>query len=166
MMKKYMEASLDAAVDNGGREDFLEYGRRVLQFSCEWLDEIMFDETNFYTLHYFIADQSIEIPEKASNNSGRDPFPKLMNRQKARKEWQCYDAGEWYHDENPNDLLSCEDLQIGGEVNVFGRHPRLLGMATPTRDFYQENGFQVPTNSDPEGGKGAAAATPQHTRFP
>jgi len=153
-MKKYMEASLGATVDNGGRKDFLEYGRRVLRFYCEWLDDTMFGEKNFYILHYFLADQSIEILEKASNNSGRDPFPKLMNRQKVRKEWQCNDAGGRYQDENPNDFLSWEDLQIGGEVNVFGRHLRLLGMDTSTRDFYQENGFQVPTNSDPEGDGG------------
>jgi len=165
-MKKYMEASLGATVDNSGRKDFLSYGKKVLRFYCEWIDSTMFGEKNFYVLHYFLADQSIEILEKASQNSGRDPFPKLMNRQKVHKEWKTNDAGGRYEVEDPDDFLSWEDLTLGGEVNVFGRHLRLLGMDRSTRDFYQENGVDVPPNDRPSGGAGDSALrhkVPQYT---
>lgn len=149
-MKKYMEASLGATVDNSGRKDFLTYGKRVLRLYCEWTDSTMFGDKNFYILHYFMADGSIEILERPQPNSGRDPFPKLMNRQKVHKTWRTDDAGGRHEEVDPNDFVSWEDLVLGSTINIYGRKLRLLGMDRSTRDFYEENGMPQASNAEPE----------------
>ena len=167
-MKKYMEASLGATVDNTGRkvwttplpcthqshlalgQDFLTYGKRVLRLYCEWTDSTMFGDKNFYILHYFMADGSIEILERPQPNSGRDPFPKLMNRQKVHKTWRTDDAGGRHEEVDPNDFVSWEDLVLGSTINIYGRKLRLLGMDRSTRDFYEENGMPQASNAEPE----------------
>ena len=100
-MKKYMEASLGATVDNTGRkvwttplpcthqshlalgQDFLTYGKRVLRLYCEWTDSTMFGDKNFYILHYFMADGSIEILERPQPNSVGDSNPGQRAPQRA-----------------------------------------------------------------------------------
>ena len=36
----------------------------------------------YFTLYFFLADGTIEVVEKQQNNSGRDPFPSFVRRQK------------------------------------------------------------------------------------
>lgn len=72
-MKNYMEYKL-----GGGRvkdeKQFLENDRKVLKFYvfCE----------NPYIMHYFLADDTLEVREINFQNSGRDPFPIMLRRQK------------------------------------------------------------------------------------
>ena len=39
----------------------------------------------FYTLNFFLSDNSVEVKEINTQNSGRAPFPKLLKRQKLAK---------------------------------------------------------------------------------
>ena len=38
-------------------------------------------ERRSYVLHYFLADDTVEVLEVMERNSGRDPFAKLLSRQ-------------------------------------------------------------------------------------
>ena len=93
-------------------KQFLEMDRKVLRFYCIWDDrDNMFGELKphvsgdsdhdvgfkwpafpFQIIHYFLADDTIEIREVHEPNDGRDPFPVLLCRQKLAK--------------NPNDIPS------------------------------------------------------------
>jgi len=41
---------------------------------------------NYFLLNFFLADSTIEVKEIRRHNSGKDPFPLLLNRKKLPKE--------------------------------------------------------------------------------
>lgn len=57
----------------------------VLRFYCQWADDKMYGEIRPYIVHYFLADDTVEVQEVSIPNSGRDPFPSLLKRQKLPK---------------------------------------------------------------------------------
>ena len=87
-MKNYLEKKL-----GGGRvtseKQFLNLDRKVLKFfaSCE---------ESKYILHYFLADDTIEIREVSTPNSGRDPFPVTVKRHKFPKKYALNQPGQTY----------------------------------------------------------------------
>jgi hypothetical protein len=46
---------------NGGLEKYLNNDRRVLSFSVLWYDDTLEGGTNYYTLNFFLADDTIEV---------------------------------------------------------------------------------------------------------
>lgn len=65
---------------------FLEHEGHVLRFYGVWDDtETMFGDIREVVLHYFLADDTIEIKEVIPVNSGRDAVPLFLNRQKLPK---------------------------------------------------------------------------------
>lgn len=67
-------------------KQFLDHDRNVLRFHCYWDDsDSTFGVPHELTLHYFLADDTIEIREVFSRNSGRDAVPKFLNRSKLPK---------------------------------------------------------------------------------
>ena len=70
---------------NDGLKKYIDNDRKVLSFKIVWYDSTLEGGHNFYTLNYFLADDSVEVKEIRNQNSGRDPFPLLLNRQKLPK---------------------------------------------------------------------------------
>lgn len=67
-------------------KQFLDYDRNVLRFFCIWDDtESVFVELRELILHYFLADDTIEIREVIPPNSGRDTVSKFLCRSKLPK---------------------------------------------------------------------------------
>lgn len=67
-------------------KQFLDHDRKVLRFNCYWDDtESMFGDPRELILHYFLADDTMEIYEVALPNSGRDAIPKFLHRGKLPK---------------------------------------------------------------------------------
>lgn len=67
-------------------KQFLDHDRKVLRFYCFWDDtESMFGDPRELILHYFLADDTIEIREVIPPNSGRDALPKFLRRCKLPK---------------------------------------------------------------------------------
>lgn len=67
-------------------KQFLEHDRKVLRFYCCWDDtESMFGDPRELILHYFLADDTMEIYEVVPLNSGRDAIPKFLHRGKLPK---------------------------------------------------------------------------------
>lgn len=53
-------------------KQFLDHDRHVLRFYCYWDDtESMFGDPREMVLHYFLADDTIEIREIIPQNSGK-----------------------------------------------------------------------------------------------
>lgn len=67
-------------------KQFLDQDPKVLRFYCYWDDtQSMFGDARELILHYFLADDTIEILEVRYANSGRDTAPKFLNRSKLPK---------------------------------------------------------------------------------
>lgn len=59
---------------------------QVLRFYALWDDtDSLYGEKRPVTLHYYLVDDSVDICEHHEANSGRDPFPVLLSRQKIPK---------------------------------------------------------------------------------
>lgn len=87
-MKDYLEKKL-----GGGRvtsqKQFLENDRKVLKFYASF-------EGEKYIIHFFLADDTIEVREVSIPNSGKDPFPVTFKRQKLPKRFALNQPGQTY----------------------------------------------------------------------
>uniref|UniRef100_A0A670YWT8 EF-hand domain containing 2 n=1 Tax=Pseudonaja textilis TaxID=8673 RepID=A0A670YWT8_PSETE len=114
---------------------FLEHEGHVLRFYGVWDDtETMFGDIREVVLHYFLADDTIEIKEVIPINSGRDAVPLFLNRQKLPKV-NAYVKNmtgavyqEFYKD--------C-DLRIGATINVWGRKIILCDCDEFSKEYYK-----------------------------
>ena len=57
----------------------------MLSFKILWCDDTLEGGYNTYTLNYFLVDSKVEVKEIRFQNSGRDPFPLLLKKQKLPK---------------------------------------------------------------------------------
>ncbi|XP_062258095.1 EF-hand domain-containing family member C2 [Platichthys flesus] len=144
-------------------KQFLDYDGQVLRFRCFWDDsDSMFGDAQDFTLHYFLSDDTIEILGVPVPNSGRDNTPKFLHRCKLPKHGPAQmklpghitdrtmlnvidskvrgqrfmldstKAGA-YREEFYKDI----DLNVGGEVNVFGRRFLLIDCDDFTKCYYR-----------------------------
>ena len=140
-MKKFMEATLGNTVNNKGLSGFLNYDRMVLRFTCVWDDTTaMFGDKNHFKLHYFVANDTVEVLDVPSPNNGRDPFPLLLKRAPLPKGWKTEDANGRADESPPSEFYHWSDLAIGGFVAVYGRKLILTDADSNTREFFKQNG--------------------------
>jgi len=110
---------------------FLANDRQVLRFECVWDDSATpFGDVRQLTLHYFLADDTVEISEQVDNNSGRTPF--RLKRSALPK------GNSKYRD---------KDFSIGAIIDCYGRPFVILSCDDFTKRFYQEK-YHL-TNMDP-----------------
>lgn len=123
-MKDYLEKKL-----GGGRvtseKQFLEMDRKVLKFYA------LCEEAR-YIVHFFLADDTIEIREVSVPNSGKDPFPVTVKRHKLPKKFALNQPGQTYAEEF---TTACE-LEVGQTLVVYGRKYYLIGCDGFTRYYY------------------------------
>ncbi|XP_067373326.1 EF-hand domain-containing family member C2 isoform X2 [Channa argus] len=144
-------------------KQFLEHDREVLCFYCFWDDtESMFGDLRELVLHYFLADDTLEILEVVSPNSGRDTVPKFLCRSKLPKHappqmkqpgeitdrtvlnvFGSQSKGKRYILDSlktgavHEDFYKDSDLTIGGEVNVWGRRVIIADCDDFTKEYYR-----------------------------
>uniref|UniRef100_A0A2C9JF73 EF-hand domain-containing family member C2 n=1 Tax=Biomphalaria glabrata TaxID=6526 RepID=A0A2C9JF73_BIOGL len=88
-------------------KQFLDHDRHVLRFYCHWDDsENLFGDPREMILHYYLADDTIEIREVIPPNSGRDAVPVFLKRGKLPK--------------NPGNLPQPGVITDRTVLNVFG----------------------------------------------
>merc|ERR1711959_34862 len=110
---------------------FLKYDRKVLRFYALWDDTpSLYGEVHRFVLHYYLADDTVEVVESYKNNSGHDPFPRLLNRQRLPIAWDKPGRKEF---------LTAADINIGGTLSVFGRELLICDCDDFTRVFMEEN---------------------------
>jgi len=165
--KLYMEASLGKPMlpSSQATQQFLTRDGQVLRFYASWDDDKMYGERKPYILHYYLADDTIEINEISTPNNGRDPFPLLLKRGKLPKQWQqslpnVARLGQMGmgNDGQPeaDSFYTLLDLRIGNTINVYGRLLLLCSLDKFTQEFYMKNfglsesDFQPVVVDDPE----------------
>jgi hypothetical protein len=130
-MKDFVEAALGRTVNNSGREKFLKFNGKVLCFHAIWDDSAsLYGEVHRYRLHYFLADDTVEVCTVKSTRYAEPPH--LLKRNKLPKD---RDGVEGY--------IEWPDLYIGAEVNVYGRRLVLVSADEFTREWYQNEGMQL-----------------------
>ena len=85
-----------------------------------------------YIIHFFLADDTIEVREVSVPNSGKDPFPVTVRRQKLPKKFALNQPGQTYAEE----FLTAEELCVGETLTIFGRHYFIEGCDDFTRYYY------------------------------
>ena len=134
--KEYIEVRLGGGHPNGGLEQYLGNDRKVLSFRVVWQDSTLEGGMNHYTLNYFLADSMVEVKEIRFQNSGRDPFPLLLNKQKLpKKAINTVYPGMSLQKE---DYYRPEDFYIGAHVNVFGRDCVIYDADDFTKVWYRD----------------------------
>jgi len=125
-------------------QQFLKNDGKVLRFYAVWDDQQLYGEKRPYILHYFLADDTIECLEVNQPNSGRDPFPTMLRRQRLPKDHRkvirdVAHVGEDSVLDNPDmQYVSDRDLRVGGTVDVYGRELLLCGVDAYTREYYKK----------------------------
>lgn len=71
------------------QKQFLENDRKVLKFYA-------LCEGEKYIVHFFLADDTLEVREVSIPNSGKDPFPVTHRRQKLPRKFAINQPGQTY----------------------------------------------------------------------
>lgn len=131
-LKHFMEASLGKpmGLNVDATQQFLQYDRKVLRFYSVWCDEKMFGERRPYVVHYFLADDTVEVLEIMQPNSGRDSFPAMLKRQKLPMDYR--DKAPTIpriglHKEPNTKYYAAKDFKVGGYIVVYGRKLFICG---------------------------------------
>ncbi|XP_077987330.1 EF-hand domain-containing family member C2-like [Glandiceps talaboti] len=143
-------------------KQFLDHDRHVLRFYCYWDDtDNMFGDSREMILHYFLADDTIEIREVIPANSGRDAAPMFLRRARLPKQapeslrqpgevtgrtvlnvfGPMGQGGRYILDSLKTgavqtDYYKDSDLQIGSVLNVWGRKYVLCDCDDFTKEYY------------------------------
>jgi len=113
---------------------FLEYDRKVLRFYCVWDDRSkMFGDIHEIIIHYYLADDCVEVREINKQNDGRNSSSLLLKKQQLPKVFI-----------DMNDIESSEkycwsDFKIGSVINVLGRKCLIYDCDEYTRSYFMEH---------------------------
>nr|CDS29969.2 hypothetical transcript [Hymenolepis microstoma] len=127
-------------------QQFLDHDRQVLLFHCFWDDtDSLYGDVRNFELHYFLADDTIEIIERFQPNSGRDALPCFLKRQKLPKgvpDLPLPGGGESVicHKSSckPIEYYTDMDLTIGAILNVYGRKFMICDCDEFTKEYYRK----------------------------
>lgn len=143
-------------------KQFLDHDHHVLRFYCYWDDtDNMFGDPREMVLHYFLADDTIEIREIISSNSGRDATPMFLRRERLPKDiipllqpgeqtdrtvlnvfGPTGHGGRYILDSLKTGAVHTEyytdsDLTVGTVLNVWGRRFVLCDCDEYTKEYYK-----------------------------
>ncbi|NXF41662.1 EFHC1 protein, partial [Nyctibius bracteatus] len=125
-------------------KQFLTYDKKVLRFYAVWDDTgSLFGENRSCIIHYYLADDTVEVREVYKQNDGRDPFPILIKRQRLPKtfvdkkktfpscvlEISDQEVLEWY---------TAKDFAVGKSTTLLGRTFFIYDCDDFTRSFYHD----------------------------
>jgi len=133
--KEYDNLAVGGSRKNQKLQQYLENDRKVLNFKAFWDDPTLYGSRMYFLLHYYLADDSIEIHEDLARNSGRDPYPVFWRRSLLRKNPHISPAPGMLEPEA--DLYKPEDLVVGETINVYNRDIYLYDCDSFTREFYR-----------------------------
>jgi len=115
---------------------FLLNDRKVLRFKAYWDDHTPYGARIYFIIHYFLADNSVEINEAHCRNSGRDAYPMFMKRGQLSKKNEVLAVPGMLSAEGQ--IYYPKDLIVGQSINVWGRKLVLYDCDEATKKFYKE----------------------------
>lgn len=153
-MKEFMEAALgkQMGVEIAATQKFLKNDGKVLRFYCTWDDDKMYGEIRPYVLHYFLADDTVEVLEVKQANSGRDPFPALLKRSKLPKAYTEISPDVSRIGSNNSAKVSYyteTDINCGDYVDVYGRKLLVCSCDAFTKNYFMQK-YGMPAEAFPQ----------------
>jgi hypothetical protein len=115
---------------------FLLNDRKVLRFKGFWDDRTPYGARVYLTLHYYLADNTMEINEAHCRNSGRDAYPGFMKRGPLRQKNAVRAVPGTLAAEAP--VYMPEDILLGGSIDVWGRQVKIYDCDDFTQTFYKQ----------------------------
>ncbi|XP_075977828.1 EF-hand domain-containing family member C2-like [Anticarsia gemmatalis] len=116
-------------------KQFLDFDRQVLRFYGYWDDrESEFGTMHHLEIHYFLADDTIEIKEEPAKNSGKESGSMLVKRMRLPRKVPSrieMTGGPKVPSYSP------ADLSIGAVLNVYGRNVVLTDCDPFTKEYYR-----------------------------
>jgi hypothetical protein len=115
---------------------FLMNDRKVLRFNAFWDDHTLYGARIYFTIHFYLADNTVEINEAHARNSGRDAYPVFMKRGPLHKKNETNAVPGMMVADAP--IYLPDDFQVGGSIDVWGRKLMLYECDDFTRKFYKD----------------------------
>jgi len=134
--KELCKAQVGQPVPNKKEKQFLLNDRKVLRFKAYWDDPTPYGTRMYFVLHYYLADNTVEINEAHTRNSGRDGFPVFLRRTKLYKQNIPASVPGLMVPDHVE--YTPEDLKVGGVVYVYRRKVVLYNCDDATRKFYKQ----------------------------
>eukprot|EP00736_Rhodelphis_marinus_P011183 Rmarinus@m.20098 len=137
----YTEAKLGRATNvlqDDTLAQFLKCDRQVLRFFCLWDDrDNLYGEVRKFVVHFFLADDTVEILEVYEANSGRDQFPALLRRCRLFKDYKHFTSLSG--DTKSAHQVRAHDLYVGATLEALNRKFLLYGCDEFTRNWYKQS---------------------------
>ncbi|CAL5996359.1 Flagella_associated protein [Hexamita inflata] len=113
---------------------YLRHDREVLNFQAYWDNrDSVFGEVRYFTIQYFLADDNVQVLEVLPQNSGRDPFPQFVRKQKVPKKYKMTMFSE--QSEATQEFYSARDFKLGQFVDIYNRQMFIYDCDQFTRDY-------------------------------
>jgi hypothetical protein len=132
--KEYNELRMGGNRKNKNLEQFLTNDRKVLRFYAYWDDPTRYGARQYFVLHYYLSDDSVEINNNYMRNSGRWECPVFFTRKKLELQPTMTCTPGMYKPESP--LLKASDIEVGKSIPVYGREFVIYDCDDGTREFY------------------------------
>ncbi|KAL0231877.1 hypothetical protein GEMRC1_011281 [Eukaryota sp. GEM-RC1] len=112
---------------------FLNLDGKVLCFYASWQDA---EVPRHFVIHYFLCDDSLEIIEVRTHNSGRSDTSQFLKRQKLPK------PGKSSPYNNP-EPVSWKEFHLGEYLPVYNRPFLILDVDQFTREWFEKNNVEL-----------------------
>lgn len=134
---------------------FFEYDRKVLRYYCVWDNRSkLYGDVQQVRLHYYLADDTMEILPVNSRNSGRDKLPKYLRKMRVPKgpsgissSSVCLNASASLtaleNVSSPTQYYHWTDLTIGKTFKIASIELMVVDADECTRAFYGSKGYPM-----------------------
>uniref|UniRef100_A0A8D0GP64 EF-hand domain containing 1 n=1 Tax=Sphenodon punctatus TaxID=8508 RepID=A0A8D0GP64_SPHPU len=125
-------------------KQFLAFDKKVLRFYATWDDTVnLFGENRRFIIHYYLADDTVEVREIHERNDGRDPFPILIRQQRLPKKFvekkKTFPSSVLeISDQEVLEWFTAKDFAVGKSTTLLGRSFFIYDCDEFTQQYYRD----------------------------